>query len=586
MRWWLAIAFALIAAVTAIAVAQVFSRQSERAFRDRTEDLAVGASVAAADAVSRAIRRGDLDRALGVIAERRRLALFVFAADGRLLTPARSRRVDLAEVPRRARAVAAALDDRRFIETLAEGKLTVVALPLRPAAKPSKGGPGFRSAPADPAAPAVLLAHASRPELVAELGIVRDKIVEAALWAILVGAVAGLLVAALITVRLRRIAAAAAAIEGGSFERPLRPRFRDELGALAVTIDRMRERLRDSFALLESERDRLSRLLERLQDGVITVNRRLEVEFANESAQRLLGRWTLSEGDPLPDPWSEFSLRSFAAGLFAGGGVAAQARLSPSEDRTYALVGLPARRESETAVLVVTDVSERDRRERAEREFVTNAAHELRTPLAAITGAVEVLQQGAKEIPEERDRFLEHIERETARLARLTKALLVLARVQTREETPRLTRVELRPLLQEVASGLSPAARVDVEVRCPPGLAAWAEPDLAEQALANLAANAAKHTERGRIVLAARPAGGSVVIEVTDTGPGMSLGEQERIFDRFYRGGGRDAEGFGLGLAIARQAVRAIGGRIEIESAPGSGTTARVVLPAAAERAA
>jgi signal transduction histidine kinase len=102
-----------------------------------------------------------------------------------------------------------------------------------------------------------------------------------------------------------------------------------------------------------------------------------------------------------------------------------------------------------------------------------------------------------------------------------------------------------------------------------------------EQVVANLAANATKHTERGAIKLVARSEGESLAIEVRDTGPGISSPVQERIFDRFYRGGARDAEGFGLGLAIVRQAVRALGGAIELRSTPGVGTTAHVVLPAA-----
>ncbi len=578
MRWWLAVAFALIAAVTAVTVAQFFAERSERAFRERAEDLAVGASVAAADVVVWAARDGSLAEAVETLAESRRLSLFVFGPDGTLLTPARSHRVELAGVPGHEEALESALLGERYISSVEDGRLTVVALPLRtPVAGP---------APVDAGTAAVLLAYASRPELAAELGIVRDKIVEAALWAVLVGAVVGLLVAMLITARLRRVAAAAAAIEGGDFERPLRPRFRDELGVLGLTIDGMRERLRDSFGRLEAERDRLSRLLERLQDGVVTVNRELEVEFANEAARRLLGRRELAMGDPLPDPWPEVSLRRLAAGLFAPGARVAQTRFAPREDRTYAVVGLPARREAETAILVLTDESERERRERAEREFVTNAAHELRTPLAAITGAVEVLQQGAKETPAERDRFIAHIEREAARLGRLTKALLVLARAQTQQEAPRLSPVELAPLLGEVASGLHPAAGVAVEVDCPAGLAAHADRDLVEQALANLAANAVKHTETGRVILRGRESAGTVLVEVVDSGAGISPEEQERMFDRFYRGGRRDAEGFGLGLAIARQSIGALGGRIEVDSVRGRGTTVRIVLPAASERAA
>jgi signal transduction histidine kinase/HAMP domain-containing protein len=588
MRWWLALAFAAIAAVTAVAVAQVFSQRSESAFRARATDLAVGAAVGAADAVSRAARRGELDRELSAVADRRRVALFVFDGHGSLVTPARSRRVDVGDVPQLGAAVRAALEGNRFVTNLDEGRLTIVGLRLPPTSATRVGGPTL-ALQGDPVAgePAVLVAYASRPDLAAELGIVRDKIVDAALVAVAIGAVVGLLVALLITRRLRRIAATAAAIESGSFETRLEPRFRDELGTLAVTIDRMRVRLRDSFARLESERDRLRRLLERLQEGVVTVDRDLRVEFVNESARRLLGTPDLEEGDALPGPWDDVSLHRLAAGLFVRDAPVAHARVaSDDDDGVSMIVGLPARHDLEAAVLVLTDISERERRERAEREFVTNAAHELRNPLASITSAVEVLQGGAKEVPAERDRFLGNIERDAARLGRLTRALLLLARAQTRSEAPRFNPVELRPLLESVAAGLQPAEGVRVDVRCPDGLQALAEADLLEQALANLAANAGKHTAEGEIVLSARPLdAASVAVEVEDTGPGIPIAEQHRVFDRFYRGR-RDAEGFGLGLAIVQQAVRALGGRVEISSAPGRGTTIRVVLPAAGARAA
>ena len=568
MRWWLALAFAAIAALTAVAVAGVFSTRAERALRDRAEDFAVGNSVRAADALEKAL--SETPPALATIAaeeaQKRRLAIFVVDIAGTPITGARSRRVRFSQIGSRFEAINTAFAGLRFVASVDGGKGTVVALPLREGV--------------------VLLTYTSRPDLAAQLGIVRQKIVEAALWAIPVGALAGLLVATLIASRLRRIAAAAAAIEAGSFETELRPQFRDELGSLALTIDRMRERLRESFAELEAERDRLRRLLERLHDGVVAVDADLNVEYANSAARRLLGVERLEEGERLPDPWPEPSLHALARALFRDGSAPVQAVVTPTPEHTYTVVGIPAGFDAHTAVLVVTDVSERERRERAEREFVTNAAHELRTPLTTITGAVELLEAGAKDDPGERDRFLRHIQREAARLGRLSRALLVLARAQTREEAPRLSPVPLRPLLESVVSDARPRDDVELELDCPQDIAVLADSDLLEQALANLAANAVENTERGRIAISVRARAGSAVIEVRDTGRGIPRDQQERIFDRFYRAQGRDERGFGLGLAIVREAVKALGGRVTLESAPARGTTVRVTLPLARARAA
>src|SRR5207248_174734 len=142
------------------------------------------------------------------------------------------------------------------------------------------------------------------------------------------------------------LSVAAEALALGDFETPLhyRYRVRDEFSALAHSFERMRRQLRRSFRHIEGERDRLRMLLERLHEGVVTVDDQLVVQFANAEARRLLGG-RLAEGDPLPDPWNGFSLRDFAARLFDAGASLAQAHVSPDEERALALVGIPAQPE-------------------------------------------------------------------------------------------------------------------------------------------------------------------------------------------------------------------------------------------------
>jgi two-component system, OmpR family, phosphate regulon sensor histidine kinase PhoR len=213
--------------------------------------------------------------------------------------------------------------------------------------------------------------------------------------------------------------------------------------------------------------------------------------------------------------------------------------------------------------------------------FVKGAAHELRTPLSAITSAIEVLQSGAKEDPAKRDLFLAHIERATQRLDRLLEALLVLARAQSGDEEPPVSSVELKPILENVATGVVPAAGVDIEIECSPGTAVASNPRLVEQLLANLAANAAQHTDSGSIRLVVERDGADVTIEVRDTGHGLEPRRRELIARELARRESPEIDGLGIGLTIVRQAVSALGGSVEIESPAGDGTTARVTLPAA-----
>lgn len=332
-------------------------------------------------------------------------------------------------------------------------------------------------------------------------------------------------------------------------------------------------------AELESERQRLHQVLERMHEGVVTVDRELSVLFANHAARRIRGLEDLETNHLLPDPWPNLALRKFAAQLFAEDGHEAHANLFPTPDLAYSVVGLPAGPTDE-AVLVFTDLSETSRREQAEREFVANAAHELRTPLTAITSAVEVLQGGAKEIAGDRDAFLTDIEREAARLRRLTRGLLLLAEVQAQKGSPPVAELDVRGLLEGVAAGMQVREVVAIEVNCDPGLTVVTNADLAAQALESVAANAAKYTLSGRISLSASWVEGGAAIVVADSGPGISLDEQSRVFDRFYKNGGRAGDGFGLGLSIARQAIESLGGDIEVEpSPPDGGTTVRMRLP-------
>jgi len=219
--------------------------------------------------------------------------------------------------------------------------------------------------------------------------------------------------------------------------------------------------------------------------------------------------------------------------------------------------------------------------EKHHEEFLKNAAHELRTPVSAISSAIEVLQTGAKNDPADRDRFLAHIERATARLERLVDALLVLARAQSGEEEPALTRVPLEPIIRQVFEGITPHVGVALETDAPRGLVVATNPRLLEQLLGNLVANAAKHTASGSIRLVVSRVDDSVAIEVQDTGHGLEPPNPELAKRELARRESPELEGLGIGLTIVREAVRALGGEVEIGPRLGGGTTARVVLPGA-----
>jgi signal transduction histidine kinase len=527
VRWWLGAAFAVVAATSTAIVVSQYSSRSESALRTNARDAAAHSAAVAASLLA---GQKTTQQTVANVARRTGLQLAVYNANGSLVA---------GKPPRRE----------------GEGVIRV--------RRPFRGG--------------TLVASDLRPDVAAAINILNDQALKAGVIAGIASLLVGVILAQLIALRLRRMSRAAEAIALGDFETPLRYRFHDEFGALAQSFERMRRQLRRSFRRIEGERDRLRMLLERLHEGVVTVDEELVVRFANAEARRMLGG-RLAEGDPLPDPWSDFSLRDFAAGLFDSDGALTQAHVRPGEERAVAVVGIPTQPETDNVMIVLEDLTEQERRELAEREFVANAAHELRTPLTTIIGAVEVLQSGAKDDDAERDRFLAHIAREAARLARLARALLTLARAHAGQERPRPELVEVGTLLHDIAEDVRPHEGVAVQVEAADELDAFVNRDLLEQAVRNLAENAAKHTREGRIVLRAYEVGQNLRVEVEDTGVGMDAETQAHVFDRFYRGQDRDAEGFGLGLAIVRQAVRTLDGRVELDSAPGKGTLVRIEL--------
>jgi two-component system, OmpR family, phosphate regulon sensor histidine kinase PhoR len=552
MRWWLAGAFVAVAVLTAAVIVTVSSRQVGRAVTQNSRDIAIGQTVSIGFALSRSSARwATLEDYRG----RDGLALFLFDRDGRLVAQAHGA-TGWAEVPRHATALERALAGRRYAASFGGGRDTVVALPMRRT-------PGA----------AALVAYAPRAHAyAASLSIFRSEVLHVALWTTFGAAALGLCAAALISRRLRRIAAAAQAIERGGFDSELEPGFLDEVGLLAQSVERMRRRLGDAFEQLAAERDRLELLLDRLHEAVLAVDEELTVQYANASMRRLIPE--LEPNVRLPEHFGDLPLRAVVRELFQRGTPVSEARTTTPDGATYAAVGIPAAGTG-LAVLVLADITQHERQQRAEREFVANASHELRTPVAAISTAVEALELGAREDPEARDRFIALIGRQATRLTRLTSSLLVLARAQTREEGMPLVEVDLEPFLEQVASS-SDVPEVRVERNG--GSLALAQPDVLAQVVANLVANAVKHAPGTPVVLRAASRRDEAVIEVADRGPGISAELRERIFDRFYAGGSAGRGGFGLGLAIARDSAEAMGGRLELDSQVGVGTTARVIL--------
>jgi two-component system, OmpR family, phosphate regulon sensor histidine kinase PhoR len=394
--------------------------------------------------------------------------------------------------------------------------------------------------------------------------------VQALIAAVILGVLAGFLIAVAISHRVVGLARAAEEMAGGSFDAELKTSGPDEIGDLARALDSMRASLNESFGVLTADRNKLTAIFDGLTDAVMVVDFEGPVRFSNSAASRLLD----SSGQP---PEVALALLHRAADV----GFSSHPALRIG-DRAYAMTArsLP----DERAVLaVLRDRTDELRRELAEADFVSNAAHELRNPLAGISGAIEVLQSGAKNDPKDRDHFLRRLGEDAERMNRLTQSLLTLARVESRG-APESEAVDVPLAVKDVVAACDAPPHVELVVDVESDLSAAGDPTLLRQVMIGLLTNAYKNTPPpGTVTVRGRhDKEGEVILEVIDTGTGIPAGELERVFERFYRRSeSRKQEGFGLGLAIARRMVDVMGGRIGAESVQGEGSTFWVRLPIA-----
>jgi signal transduction histidine kinase len=553
MRLWLGAAFALVSLITAASVYVFVDDSSGRTLQSESADLAVGKTASLADDLG----RSDKFHAANVLTQADTTTFKAWALNrhGRPFAPGQNF-AGLDSLQQRPEAFRVALDGRRYNAMLPDN-VTVAAAPIFGSGEvPVRGTVIVRAEPP--------------PALTHAFDELRGDRLRALMIAIVIGVLVGFLASSLIATRIRRLAHSAEQMAAGDFEAPLAPGGGDEIGDLTRSLDTMRRELRKTFDMLATERDRLSAVFDGLTEAVIVAGEDGKVRFTNPAGSRLVH-------DGRPAPALTPSLRRAAEHG------ADEIPVLSIDGRLY---GVQARQvPAEHAVLVVVrDRTEELKREQAEAEFVSNAAHELRNPLAGIMSGIEVLQAGAKDDPEARDRFLSRLAHDAERMTRLTQSLLTLARAEAAGEHDPVQVVDVTVAAEEALEAVETPEGVEFVNEVEPDLVAEGDPVLLRQVMIGLLSNACAYTSApGTVTLrASRGAQNSVTIEVQDTGKGIPPDEQDRVFDRFYRGSGMlEGEGFGLGLSIAKRMVNVMGGRIGLRSEPGMGSTFWVRLRAA-----
>jgi len=393
------------------------------------------------------------------------------------------------------------------------------------------------------------------------------------------------------TVRIRRLNEFSRRVAEGDF-RPLAIDHRkDELADLAGTLNQTAQKLDHSIRVLTEERNRLSAVIASMEEGVAVIGADQRIVYCNSAFREAAGVRNLScQGRPVMELVRHSDLLGFIQGsLNRGETIRGEVIVGSIQTRSFAVTSAPIRSDGTAtgAVMVLHDITEIKRLERARRDFIANISHEYKTPLTAIQGFAETLLGGALEDAKNRRRFLEIIRDHALRLGRLTEDLLKLAQIEARQ-LPGDSR-EVR--VEEIVEPCMEISRIEAERK---GISLNAEyaADLPllrgdvrsfREILQNLLDNALRYSARGGAVrVKAAVEGSEMVFSVSDTGIGIPKADQDRIFERFYRSDAarsRESGGTGLGLSIVKHLVQTHGGRVRVESEVGRGSVFYVRLP-------
>jgi signal transduction histidine kinase len=252
------------------------------------------------------------------------------------------------------------------------------------------------------------------------------------------------------------------------------------------------------------------------------------------------------------------------------------------------LHGRAARAATGKVALVVSDLTEVRRVDAVRRDFVTNASHELKTPVAGIQALSESLELAVERHPDRARHMIERLQVESVRLATLVRDLLDLARLEEASAAgPRRSAVDVAGVVRGQVERLGPVAEsrgIVVEVTADEGATVLGVPEDVRLIAGNLIENAIRYNrDGGSVTISVRTEGRDLVLEVADTGLGIPEADRDRVFERFYRvdkGRSRAAGGTGLGLSLVRHATQRAGGRVALESEVGEGSIFTVTLPA------
>ncbi len=402
-------------------------------------------------------------------------------------------------------------------------------------------------------------------------------VVQAILFGLLTAILLSIILSKTITNPIEKLKVFAQFVSKGEFGHKVEAESTDEIGDLAVTFNKMADKLQETMEEIQSERDKLNTLFSYMTDGVAAFTGAGTIIHMNYAAEKLLDI-TFQEEMTFDDVFRGIPIPEDISG-------GQQIQLD-RDGRAVSILFAPYG--DGGIITMIRDVTEQKKLDDSRKEFVANVSHELRTPLTNIKSYTETILDAGGELPPETTvEFLNIVSGEADRMTRIVKDLLTLSRLDYGRMDMKFSEFSIKDVLNKVYQSVLLEAekekqQITLTVDDIPTMNG--DRDRIEQVIVNIVSNAMKYTPKGGTIeiFGLNRDKNHITVKVKDNGIGIPEKDAPRLFERFYRvdkARSRKAGGTGLGLAIAKEIVEIHKGTIHLDSKVDEGTTITIVLP-------
>lgn len=377
---------------------------------------------------------------------------------------------------------------------------------------------------------------------------------------------------------IKELADASKKVADGEFDVKIYSQKGNEIKELADSFNYMTTRIKSLFTELSSQKEIMSRIISSLHEGILVIDKKDIINLGSKNFKNIIKNedieskhyWEVirnSEFNELVNKTREGKKYSVENIELNG---------------KYYLCSSSFLEDNEDIIITLLDITDIKNIENLKRDFVVNVSHELKTPLTAIKGYVETLEEEEKL---KNKNFLEIIKRHTDRLINIVEDLLLLSQLEEKESKIELEEVYIKEVIDNIIRIFEKKIsekNLQIVLEIQDRIKVYADRYKLEQMFINLIDNAIKYTEKGEIRVVVKKENGSVLINIIDQGYGISEEYLPRIFERFYvvdKSRSRRLGGTGLGLSIVKHIVLLHRGKIDVESTPNKGTKFTILLP-------